>query len=65
MKRILEETPGFIRTGWCGDEACEEKVKAETKATIRAIPFEQPADAGVCVACGRKGKHQVLFAKAY
>jgi len=66
MKGALEEQiPGFIRTFWCGDAACEAKVKEDTRATIRAIPFDQPDSRGKCIACGRQGQHLVLFAKAY
>ena len=65
MKRFLEETPGFVRTGWCGEASCEERIKEETEATIRVIPFDQPQTMGRCVACGKEGKSQVLFAKSY
>jgi len=65
MKRVLEETPGFVRTFWCGDAACEDRVKEDTKATIRVIPFDQPQAMGRCVACGKEGKSLVLFAKSY
>jgi len=66
MKAALQEDrPGFVRTFWCGDAACEEKVKEDTKATIRVIPFDQPAECGKCIACGKDGKELVLFAKAY
>ena len=43
MQKSLDETPGFVRAFWCGEADCEAKIKAETKATIRAIPFTQPA----------------------
>lgn len=65
MKQLFEQTPGFVRAFWCGDAACEEKVKADTKATIRVIPFDQPASLGRCIACDKPGQFQVLFAKAY
>lgn len=65
MKQAIDEAPGFVRAFWCGDADCEEKVKNETKATIRAIPFDQPGSLGKCIACGKEGKHQVLFARAY
>ena len=65
FKKILEEKSGFIKAGWCGSEACEEKVKSETKATIRVIPFKQPKKLGKCICCGKPAKHEVIFAKAY
>ena len=65
MTRALDETPGFVRAFWCGDADCEAKIKADTKATIRAIPFDQPASFGKCIACAKPGTRQVLFARAY
>ena len=65
MKVTLDGPGGFLRASWCGDAACEERIKSETKATIRAIPFDQPASFGACVACGKPGKAQALFARAY
>ena len=37
----MENSPGFAKTMWCGDRACEDKIKEETTATIRCIPFEE------------------------
>jgi len=65
FKKILEEKSGFIKAGWCESEACEEKIKSETKATIRVIPFKQPKKLGKCICCGKPAKHEVIFAKAY
>jgi prolyl-tRNA synthetase len=60
---------GWNRVWWCGDAACEARVKAETKATIRCIPFDQPGDqrdrSGSCIACGRSAAEQVIMARAY
>ena len=56
---------GFARAYWCGDAACEEKVKEETKATTRCIPFDQPGVAGRCAICGREAKEVAIFGKAY
>lgn len=56
---------GFAYIGWCGDVACEDKIKAE-KGTIRCIPFEQPKELGQCAVCGKKKAVQrALVAKAY
>ena len=65
FKKALEERGGFIKAHWCGDAACEERVKEETKATIRCIPFDQKKEAGKCLICGGKSEGRVLFAKAY
>jgi prolyl-tRNA synthetase len=68
MKALIERDAGFIYTGWCGSVECEAKVKEETKATIRVIPFEefrssvQPTQ---CIVCGGSAKHEVVWAKAY
>lgn len=65
FKKIINEKGGFIKTFWCGDKNCEEKIKTETKATIRCIPFDQKNKNGDCIKCGKEGKFEVLFAKAY
>ena len=56
---------GWARAHWCGDLACEAKVKEDTKATIRLIPFEGGEGKGSCVVCGKEAKHTVYYAKAY
>ncbi len=57
---------GWSLAPWCGDAECEARVKAETKATIRCIPFEQPVDgSGSCIACGKPSANEVIFARAY
>ncbi len=66
FSKILEEHRGFIKTGWCGERACEEQVKDDTRATIRCIPFhEKESEKGACISCGKAGKHLVYFARAY
>jgi prolyl-tRNA synthetase len=56
---------GWSLAHWCGDAACEARVKAETKATIRCIPLDQTADAGRCIVCGDASGKRVVFARAY
>ncbi len=57
---------GWAYAWWCGDPACEAKIKEDTKATSRCIPLEQPeVGEAKCVVCGRPAKHKVYFAKAY
>ncbi|NGZ75467.1 proline--tRNA ligase [Saccharibacillus alkalitolerans] len=65
MKAQMEEKRGFFLAGWCGSEACEETVRAETGATSRNIPFEPRERKTTCAACGEAAKHTVVFAKAY
>lgn len=59
------EIPGWILAGWCGDDACEENVKNETKFTTRNIPFNPPAEKATCINCGKDSKHTVWFARSY
>ena len=56
---------GWSLAHWCGGPACEAQVKAETKATIRCIPRDLPAEAGRCVVCGGTSERRVVFARAY
>ena len=56
---------GYSKLMWCGDRACEDKIKELTNATARCIPFNQMDVDGVCPVCGKKAKKLVLFAKAY
>mgnify|MGYP003505738853 CR=1 FL=1 len=61
----VETKPGFVRAMWCGDVACEEKIKEDTTATSRCIPFEQEKISDTCVCCGRPAKQLVYWGKAY
>jgi len=70
FKKLLDEPGGFIEAGWCGEGACEAKVKEETKATIRLIPLEgttvSTAPKGSsCVVCGKTARHLAIFGRAY
>jgi prolyl-tRNA synthetase len=65
FEKTVEETPGFIKAMWCGDEACELEIKEKTGATSRCIPFEQEEVSDTCVCCGKKAKHMVYWGKAY
>ena len=63
---IAKNKPGFIKAMWCGDSACEEKIKDETGGVkSRCIPFEEEQLSDVCVCCGKKAKHQVYWGKQY
>ena len=64
--KLLDEPGGFIEAGWCGDAACEARVKEETKATIRLIPLEKRDTEGApCVVCGKKATVIAVFGRAY
>ena len=65
FKDAIENKPGFVRAMWCGDVACEEKIKADTTATSRCMPFEQEEISKVCVCCGKPAKKLVFWGKAY
>ncbi|GGG21440.1 proline--tRNA ligase [Lysinibacillus alkalisoli] len=64
-KQAMEEIPGWVLAGWCGDDACEEHVKQETKFTTRNMPFNPPTEKKVCINCGKEAKHTVWFGRAY
>lgn len=66
IKTALEEKgDGFVEAMWCGDEACEDKVKEITGVGSRCIPFEQEKISDKCVCCGKPAKKMVLWGKAY
>ena len=64
-KKLEENGDGFIKAMWCGDEACEDKVKEITGVGSRCIPLEQENLSDVCVCCGKPAKHMVYWGKAY
>jgi len=65
MKEILDgvENGNFVKAGWCGERACEDKIKEETAASARV--FAEGESAELCAVCGKKAKHVVIFARAY
>jgi prolyl-tRNA synthetase len=56
---------GWALSWWCESEACEAKVKEDTKATTRCIPLDQPAGEGKCIVCGQTATKKAYFARAY
>ena len=56
---------GFIKTMWCGDEACELAMKEQAGLTSRCMPFEQEHLGDVCPICGKPAKTMVVWGKAY
>ncbi len=65
FKATIAEKPGFVRAMWCGDKECELKIKEDTQATSRCMPFEQEELSDVCVCCGKPAKKMVVWGKAY
>ncbi len=65
MIKLLDEKGGFISAHWDGTAETEEKIKEQTKATIRCIPLNNKQEDGICVLSGKPSKERVLFARAY
>jgi prolyl-tRNA synthetase len=65
FKRLLDEQPGFISAHWDGTPETEQRIKEETKATIRCIPLNNSLENGLCILTGKPSTQRVLFARAY
>ncbi len=65
FKAVLESKGGFISAHWDGTAETEERIKNETKATIRCIPLDGDNEGGSCIVTGKPSVRKVLFAKAY
>jgi prolyl-tRNA synthetase len=68
FREIVEGAGGFVYAGWCGSAACEEKVKDDTKATIRCLPFEEFRSSEAprhCLVCAGDAVAEVVWARAY
>jgi len=65
FKQILDEKGGFILAHWDGTPETEDRIKTETKATIRCIPYNTPQEEGTCILTGKPSTQRVLFARAY
>ena len=64
LNKVLDKG-GYAKMMWCGDQACEDKIKELTNATARCLPFNQMGHDNKCPVCGKKAEKVVLFAKAY
>jgi len=62
---VLDGPGGFIRVHWAGTDEDEDRIKDETKATIRCYPFDAPEGAGVCFYTGQRTDRVAIFARAY
>ena len=65
MAKLLKGRAGFVYTGWCEGADCEAKVKKDTTATIRCLPFEQTKGLDTCPVCGKPAKTTAIWAQAY
>jgi len=64
LAQAIEERQ-FADAFWCGDPACEDRIKDETKASNRCMPIDQPGDSRQCVVCGKTSSVHAIFARAY
>lgn len=62
---LIANKPGMVKAMWCGDLDCELKIKEDTTATSRCMPFEQEHISDTCVCCGKKAEKMVIWGKAY
>jgi prolyl-tRNA synthetase len=65
FKDVLETKGGFISAHWDGTSETEQKIKEETKATIRCVPYDSIKEKGICIYSGKESSQRVLFAKSY
>jgi prolyl-tRNA synthetase len=65
FKDLINNQPGYVKMMWCGHVECENKIKDDTTATSRCMPFIQEHLGDVCPVCGRPAEKEVFFAKAY
>ena len=65
MHKVADGTNGFYKTMWCGELACELKMKDEIGVTSRCMPLEQEDLGATCVCCGKPAKHMIIWGKAY
>lgn len=65
FKELMGSKRGFISAFWCERKDCEEKIKEETKATVRCLPLVAKEEEGTCVYCGKKATHRWLFGQSY
>ena len=65
FKKVLGEKGGFLKAAWDGSAECEAKIKEETGATIRVLPFQHEEPQTNCIYCGQKAKDVVYFARSY
>ena len=63
--KTINEKPGFVKAMWCGCQECEDKIKEDTGATSRCIPFAQEKLSDKCVCCGKPATKMVYWGRAY
>ena len=63
--KTINEKPGFVKAMWCGCQECEDKIKEETGATSRCMPFAQETLSDQCICCGKPATKMVYWGRAY
>ncbi|MCI6552444.1 MAG: proline--tRNA ligase [Lachnospiraceae bacterium] len=63
--RIFAEKSGFVKSMWCGETECEERIKADMSVTSRCMPYDQEKLADTCVYCGKPARKMVYWGRAY
>ena len=65
FKEQMDKNQGFIKTMWCGDEACEDEIKAATGAKSRCMPYDQEHLDDKCAICGKPATKMVIWGRQY
>ena len=65
FEKNINENQGYVKTMWCGNEECEDKIKEVTGAHSRCIPFEQEHISDTCVCCGKPANTMVVWGRQY
>ena len=65
LKELMAGPGGFVEGLWCGSRECEDKVKSETKGTIRILPLEPEQVDGSCTVCGKQATEKAVWAESY
>ena len=65
FEKNINENQGYVKTMWCGDVACEDKIKEVTGAHSRCMPFNQEHISDTCVVCGKKADKMVVWGRQY
>ncbi|MDO4566635.1 MAG: proline--tRNA ligase [Oscillospiraceae bacterium] len=65
LEAAVAKGPGFYKSMWCGDRACEEAMKERLEISSRCLPFEQERLSDVCPVCGKKAEHMIVWGSAY
>ncbi len=65
LEKVFAEHTGFVKAMWCGEQACEDRIKETLSVTSRCMPFEQEKIGDTCVCCGKPAKKMVYWGKAY